>query len=672
MAQSPHGMPSFVPEEAAELIITEQRLLIDHLRKAEGRLALAQEVARMGYWDWDPVADTVECSDELYRIFGLTLPQDGGKPYEPFQGVHPDDLARLQEGIRAGLELRQNYEIEHRIVHSTGEERVVVARGLATYDNATGEPTRVFGISYDVTEWRRAEKDLRKRDAHYHELVEAAGDMIFLTDLDGTVRSINRRAEEVLGYAREHLVGRNGFDALLSAEDVGAANAYVESVIAGQPSSEFLEISILAQDGTRIPVEASTRVIREEGSPSGMLWIARDVSERVQAAEERDRLEEQLRQSQKMEAIGSLTGGIAHDFNNLLMVIRGYNAILLKRNTDEGLAEGLQQIDNAAERATALTRQLLAFSRQQVLRPETTDLNDVVEDTLKLLGRLIGTDIEIVTDLDPTLSLVVVDRGQVGQVILNLAVNAREAMPDGGKLMIRTTNVTLDKFYGSEHVDVTPGHYALLQLTDSGIGMDEQTRRRVFDPFFTTKSEGTGLGLATVYGIVKQSGGHIFLYSEPGLGTTFKVYLPHEEGVLATTLPPQELVALRGSETILLVEDDPAVRPLVALLLEMYGYTVLQAEEGREAIEIAEQQRGTIDLLLTDIVMPGMNGRELADRLVVEHPKLKVVFSSGYPADAIVRHGLSEANVAFIEKPYLPDELASTVRGVLDAVERLI
>jgi signal transduction histidine kinase/ActR/RegA family two-component response regulator len=397
--------------------------------------------------------------------------------------------------------------------------------------------------------------------------------------------------------------------------------------------------------------------------------IANDVENRNRAERERERLEEQLRQSAKMEAVGNLAGGIAHDFNNLLLVIRGYAAVVMKRNVDETLVEGLHHIDDAAERAGELTRQLLAFSRQQVLRPEVTNLNDVVTETLNLLERLIGTNIAIETTLEPDLHPIVVDRSQLGQVILNLAVNARDAMPEGGSLTIQTSNLRLDAPYVFDRVDIAPGSYALLQMTDTGVGMDEATRRRVFDPFFTTKSEGTGLGLATVYGIVKQSGGSILLYSEPRLGTTFKIYFPEETRDAFVASPAPSSTSLRGSETILLVEDDAVVRPLIAEILELYGYAVVPAAGGEEAIEIVKHQAGSIDLLLSDIVMPGMNGRELADTLCAEYPALKVVFTSGYPADTTVRNGLRETNMAFIEKPYLPDDLARFLRGVLDSRE---
>jgi two-component system, cell cycle sensor histidine kinase and response regulator CckA len=370
-----------------------------------------------------------------------------------------------------------------------------------------------------------------------------------------------------------------------------------------------------------------------------------------------------------MDAIGSLAGGIAHDFNNILMVIRACGALLLKRLEDEGLRADVMQIDSAAQRAAELTHQLLAFSRQQVLRPETTSLNAVVEETLVLLDRLIGEDIEIVCALDPRLEPTIVDRTQLSQVIMNLAVNARDAMPDGGLITIHTANVILDEIYTTEHPDVDPGSYVLLQVTDSGEGMDEDTRGRVFDPFYTTKKAGTGLGLATVYGIVKQSGGFIWLYSEPEMGTTFKLYFPRVSATVEAEAPPGSgaMETLEGEETILLVEDEEEVRPLIAKALRSYGYRVLEASNGAQALDLAESEEAMIDMLLSDVVMPGMNGRELSERLLSEWPTMKVLFTSGYPADTIIRHGIAHATTAYLEKPYLPDELARKVREVLDA-----
>jgi signal transduction histidine kinase len=376
--------------------------------------------------------------------------------------------------------------------------------------------------------------------------------------------------------------------------------------------------------------------------------------------------ETELRQAQRMEAVGQLAGGIAHDFNNLLGVIRGYSSIVLATATDEKVRRAIELIDQAAARAAELTSQLLAFSRRQVLQPEVSDLNEVVKETLTLLERLLGADILVDSQLDARLSPVLVDRGQMTQVILNLAVNAREAMPGGGTLTIHTENTELDEAYAAAHDGVEPGRYALVQITDSGPGMSEETCRHVFEPFFTTKEQGTGLGLSTVYGIVKQSGGHIWLYSELGIGTTFKVYFPATDAPVRPAEAPHEIGSLEGTETILLVEDADMLRPLVVEVLESYGYRVVVASDGVEAVELAcAPQAPKIDLLLTDVVMPRMNGREVAEKLLEGQPSLRVLYTSGYPSDTVIRHGIAEARAAFIQKPYLARELATKIREVL-------
>ncbi|MGZ4409880.1 MAG: protoglobin domain-containing protein [Gaiellaceae bacterium] len=551
--------------------------------------------------------------------------------------------------------------------------RTVAARLAEAFAKEPGRANEIFdslvklvfldiGLAIDTYIFQRDSRELRDLAA----IIEASDDSIIATSLDGTILRSNPGAERLYGYGAREMVGQS-FSAVTPPERLDELAGIYESVRRGESIRQF-ETVRRRKDGSLVDVSLTVSPIRnDEGEVIAVAMTARDIGERKRAEKEREQLEEQLRQSQKMEAIGKLAGGIAHDFNNLLLVIRGYSTILLKRNTDEGLAGGLVQIDNAANRATELTRQLLAFSRLQVIRPESSDLNDLVEETLKLLGDSLGEDIELVVELGQAPAPVVLDRGQFGQVILNLAVNARDAMQDGGMLTIRTANVVLDESYASEHVDVVPGAYALLQVTDSGAGMDDETQNRVFDPFFTTKPKGTGLGLATVYGIVKQNRGHIWFYSEPGLGTTFKIYFPHETTASVAAPAPEEPTSLQGAETILLVEDNDAVRSLVADLLTSYGYTVLQAADGPEAIEIAEQRHGSIDLLLTDVVMPSMNGRELAERLLAENPPLKVLFTSGYPEDTIVRHAIAEAHVAFIEKPYLPDDLARAVRTIFNS-----
>jgi signal transduction histidine kinase len=384
-------------------------------------------------------------------------------------------------------------------------------------------------------------------------------------------------------------------------------------------------------------------------------------------------LEQQLRQAQKMEAVGRLAGGVAHDFNNLLTVITSYSDLLLEElPSEDPKREDLEQIRKAAEGAAGLTRQLLAFSRQQVLQPRILDLNGVVENTEKLLDRLIGEDIQLSTVLAPDLGLVNGDPGQLEQILMNLVVNSRDAMPRGGRLTIETADLNADDLFVRNHPLARPGRYAMLAVTDTGVGMDEETKVHIFEPFFTTKEQGkgTGLGLATVYGIVKQSGGFVWVYSEPGHGTSIKVYLPCAEAA-AQASAAQETAAdsgmPRGSETVLVVEDAPAVRAVMRQVLKRQGYTVLDAPDGAEALRLSAEHTGPIHMVLTDLVMPVLGGRQLTERLTELRPDTKVLYTSGYTDDAVVRHGLLESGVAFLQKPFAPEVLARKVREVLNA-----
>ena len=388
------------------------------------------------------------------------------------------------------------------------------------------------------------------------------------------------------------------------------------------------------------------------------------------AEEEKKKLEAQLQQSQKMEAIGTLAGGVAHDFNNLLTTIIGCSDLMMMRiGKDHELRENLEDIRKAGVRAASLTRQLLAFSRKQILEPKVIDLSHVIPDMDKMLRRLIGEDIDLETSLAPDLGRVEADPGQIEQIIMNLAVNARDAMPRGGKLTMETANVDLDEAYARSHMAVTPGPYVMMAISDSGTGMDEETLSKVFDPFFTTKEEGkgTGLGLSTVYGIVKQSKGNIWAYSEPGKGTTFKIYLPRVE---KDAVEKEEVEAtaesLTGSETILVVEDNEMVRDLAQTILQHYGYSVLTAQDGEEAIKVSKEHDGPIDLILTDVVMPKMSGREVSERLNALRPDMKVLYMSGYTGNAIVHHGVLDREMRFIQKPFTTESLARKVREVLD------
>jgi PAS domain S-box-containing protein len=467
----------------------------------------------------------------------------------------------------------------------------------------------------------------------------------------------------ITGYTWQEDEALGGWLNFILPEDRSGLLPFSERLLAGQPAvAEYRirdrggAIRLLRDYCHPVLDPAEGRVVRLYGG--------------VQDITERKRLEEQLRQAQKMEAVGQLAAGVAHDFNNLLTIIAGYSEILLPGlPAADPRREMVSQIRQAGERAALLTRQLLAFSRQTVLEPKIIDLNVVVCDNEKLLLRLIGEDVQLTAVLDPTLAPVKVDPGQVGQVIMNLAVNARDAMPTGGKLTIETGNVVLDEGSAAMDPEARPGRYALLAVTDTGTGMTPEIRAHIFEPFFTTKGpgKGTGLGLATVYGIVKQSGGFIVVYSELGRGTTFKLYFPFAEGRISTgrSFPGIKPIA-QGSETILLVEDEDAVRSMVRLMLEEAGYSVLEASRGSEALRLASEHPGPVHLLITDVVMPEMGGRELVERLAGLRREIKVLYLSGYTHDAVVRHGVLQAEVAFLQKPFTMAALANKVREVLD------
>jgi len=524
-----------------------------------------------------------------------------------------------------------------------------------------GEMLGVGVLVSDITERKQAERALRESEERYRDLVENAHDIIYSHDMAGNYTSVNKAGEQITGYTREETLKLN-LAQTIAPEHLAKANDMLRRKLAGEEVTAY-EMELLAKDGGRIAVEANTKFVFQNGVPVGVQGIARDVTKRKQ-------LELQLNQSQKMEAIGQLAGGIAHDFNNLLTAINGYSSLALQRTSEDDRIKGyLEEIKKAGERAANLTRQLLAFGRKQMLQPVALSLNDVVADMNKMLRRLIGEHVQLTAKFDPALRKIKADPGQIEQVLVNLVVNARDAMPQGGILTIETSNFEVDHEYASRHVAVGPASYVMLAVSDTGIGMADETKARIFEPFFTTKEKGkgTGLGLSTVYGIVKQSGGNIWVYSEPGRGTTFKVYLPQlEAGTEQTEKPAVESATPTGSETILLVEDEDVVRGLARKVLEHAGYNVLDASGGEEAFRLCQKHTEPIHLLLTDVVMPEMSGREIAERLKTLRPTTRVLFMSGYTDEAIVHHGVLDSNVEFIQKPFTPTRLARRVREVLD------
>jgi len=530
------------------------------------------------------------------------------------------------------------------------------------------EIRRLRNENADLHRRVEAEAELRRVEGRFRTLVESIPDALVVSNLEGRILLLNAQAEVQFGYARHELIGR-AIETLvppLARESHVASRAEYIAAHHVRAMGSGRILHALRKDGTEVPVEITLSPVEMADGPA-VIAIARDVTERRQ-------LEAQVRQLQKLEGIGQLAGGIAHDFNNLLTVITGRCQLLLARSeVDDRSRRDLELIQKTAMRAVALTKQILAFSRKQILEPQILDLNSVVAGMTEMLHRLIGEHIDLVFNPGSDLGRVLVDPGQIEQVIMNLAVNARDAMPEGGSLTLETNSVELGAPYALEHVGVTPGNYVMLAVSDTGCGMDAATQARIFEPFFTTKEpgRGTGLGLATLYGVVKQHGGNIWVYSEPGHGTTFKVYLPHAPHTVPTAEGPKapRVRPGHGTETVLLVEDEDEIRRLARELLTEYGYTVFEARDGSEALLIAERHTGPIHLLLTDVIMPRMNGRALAERLAPLRPEMKVLYMSGYTDTAIVHHGRLDAETEFIPKPFMPEDLALKVRSALDAPE---
>lgn len=523
------------------------------------------------------------------------------------------------------------------------------------------------GLEKEVAERKLADKALRDSEARYRMLFESNPFPMWVYDLETlSFLAINEAAVHCYGYSRKEFLAMTIKD-IRPAEDIPALLENVSKVFTGRDEAGAWRHQ--KKGGQIIDVEITSYPLSFAGRRAELV-LASDITMRKQTEEALRRSEEQLRQAQKMEAVGKLAGGVAHDFNNLLTVINGHTSLSLRRlKPDDPLYHKLETIQAAGERAASLTRQLLAFSRKQIMQPKVLDLNHVIFETNKMLQRLIGEDIDLFIGLMPDLGKIKADPGQIEQVLMNLSVNARDAMPKGGKLTIETHNLDIDEEYSKRHISVRPGRYVMLAVSDTGCGMDAATQARIFEPFFTTKEvgRGTGLGLSTVYGIVKQSGGNVWVYSEVGKGTTFKIYLPSvdspAEEFKASIVDSQ---AHAGTETVLLVEDEEMVRNMTREILQESGYQVLEATHGQEALVVAKRHDGPIHLMLSDVVMPQMSGRELAEQLLPVRREMKVLYMSGYTDDAIVHHGVLDEGMAFIEKPFTSDNLTRKLREVLD------
>jgi two-component system cell cycle sensor histidine kinase/response regulator CckA len=525
-------------------------------------------------------------------------------------------------------------------------------------------------LEAELAERRRTEEELRREHDFVESLIDTAQTIVLVLDTEGRILRFNRHLEAISGFSAKDVQGKPWFETFLPAGDRERIRALFFQAVAGGPLEGKVVNPILDRSGREHLIEwYNTKLFDAGGSLVGVLATGQDVTDREKAQEEKEQLHAQLHQAQKMESIGRLAGGIAHDFNNLLTPMIGYAEMaLVDLKPADPLYRDFEEIREAAERAKNLTGQLLAFSRRQMLEMKVVNLNKVISSFKKMLQRIIGEDVKITTSLDPNLVNIKGDPPQLQQVIMNLAVNARDAMPRGGRLTIETANVALDESYAKGKPGIEPGSYTMLAVIDNGVGMDSETIDKIFEPFFTTKApgKGTGLGLATVYGIVKQHGGSIWVYSEPGRGTTFKIYLPQTAGHVQPDRVAEKQPKLAANNgTILVVEDETAVRKLACNILQSHGYTVLEASSSPDAVRLAKTYKHPIDLLLTDVVMPQMNGRDLYRRIASLRPGMKVLYMSGYTDDVIAHHGVLDAQIEFLQKPFTVDGLVGKVTEML-------
>jgi PAS domain S-box-containing protein len=632
-----------VQERTAELRASEERFRL-----------LVEGVDGNAIFMLDSHGNIQAWTDGAERIKGYRAEEIIGKPYAHLFN---------QEDIASGMpqqELQQasahgKVDVEGWRVRQDGSLFWVNGSLSAMY-HADGRVRGFAKIIRDMTGRHRAAELLQS-------VLNNSLDGIISIDERDTVSLYSRAAERIFHYPVSEVIGKNVKMLMRHAGHTEHERYLADLLRTGEAKIIGIgrEIEGRRKDGSTFPLELAVTEFELE-SRRFFLCMVRDISERK-------KLEGQLRQSQKIEAVGQLTGGVAHDFNNLLTIISGYSGMLLSQMpSDDPVREIVKIISESGERAASLTHQLLAFSRQAVLEPKVLDPNVAVRETEKMLRRLIGEDILLTTVLDPQIGRVKLDPGLLTQVLMNLSVNARDGMPKGGRLTLETRNVDLDEKYADTHIDVRAGQYVMVAVGDTGCGMTPETQARIFEPFFTTKGvgKGTGLGLSVVHGIVKQSGGHIEVYSELDRGTTFKLYFPavEEQAGAATVVDSESDVG--GTETVLLVEDDDVVRSLALLVLQEHGYNVLAARGGQDALRVVDGHPKPIDLLVTDVVMPGMDGRQVAEALKPRFPQMKVLFTSGYTDDAVVRHGVLQAEVAFLQKPYSPEALAGKARQVLD------
>ena len=604
----------------------------------------------------------IDANDAAVEFYGWTREQLQQMSIQDINTLTPEEIKQEMEKARTNEQIQ--FDFQHRLANGSIRDVEVFSSKI----QVRGKDL-LYSVIHDVTARKQAEKALRESENSFSQLFESAPvPMAYVSDVEGYKGTTwNEAWYRTFGYAREQADGRSGNDIGLWV-DPSDRSRFIELANRQNFVADF-ETLLRRRDGAVRDCSLFGRFI-DKADHRLLMAVYLDITDRKRVEEEREKLQAQLNQAQKMESVGRLAGGVAHDFNNMLGAILGYTELgLLGVSPADPIHGTLKDIQKAALRSADLTRQLLAFARKQTVTPKVLDLNETLEGMLKMLRRLIGEDIDLVWLPGKNLGRVRMDPSQIEQLLANLCVNARDAIHDTGKITVETGAVTFDETYCAAHVGSVPGEYVLLAVSDNGCGMDAETLSHLFEPFFTTKAvgKGTGLGLATLYGIVKQNNGFIDLFSEPGQGTTFKIYLPrHATGAGRTTkmnvAPPAE----RGQETILLVEDEPMILDIATTMLDRQGYTVMAAATPGEAIRLAREHAGEIHLLMTDVVMPEMNGRDLAKNLLSLYPNLKRLFMSGYTADVIAHHGVLDEGVQFIQKPFSVKTLAVKIREVLD------
>jgi PAS domain S-box-containing protein len=631
-----------------------QRLKAERaLSSSEQRYRTLFENAPVGMYRTTPDWRLLAGNPALVRMLGYSCFEELASRDLKTSGFEPEyprsQFLKLMEerGEVVGLEC---------VWHNKDGDALYIRENSRAIRDDSGKVLFYEGTVEDITQRRRVEAE----HVRLVTAIEQSEEAVVITDTAGDIQYVNPAFTRITGYSREEVWGKNPRILKSGKQDEGFYQQLWATILKGQTWRG--ELINRRKDGSYYTEQMSIAPVRgTRGEVTHFVATKQDVTERKT-------LEAQLQQAAKIEAVGRLAGGVAHDFNNLLTVINGYTELLQEKFAADGLASTyLTEVKNAGERAASLTRQLLAFSRRQVLAPQVIDLNAVVSNLEKMLKRLIGEDIKLHTLLNPSLERVKADPGQIEQVIMNLAVNARDAMPAGGNLTIETRNVVLDETYGRSHATMKPGSHVMLAVGDTGVGMTPETQAHIFEPFFTTKEKGkgTGLGLATVYGIVKQSGGSVWVYSEPGQGTVFKVYLPTIDEHPVAKESPKDLASASGTETILVIEDEEGVRSLIHLALESAGYKVLEMEDAQSALATCTNYDGPIHLLLTDVVMPQMSGPVVAEKVATLRPGIKILYMSGYTDDAVVHHGVLSQDMPFIQKPFSPVALRKKIRDVL-------